>query len=57
MLGVVLVLLAAGCGGSSGSGQSADDLVAESVKATSAVTSFHLSIDTENIATSDTGPR
>ena len=55
VLAAVLVLLASGCGGGSGSGQSADDLVAASVEATSAVTSFHLSIDTENIATSNSG--
>jgi lipoprotein LprG len=49
---VVLVALAAGCGGS---GQSAEDLVAETVEATGAVESFHLVIDVENVETSDSG--
>jgi lipoprotein LprG len=49
---VLLVALAAGCGGS---GQSAEDLVAETVEATGAVESFHLVIDVENVKTSDSG--
>ena len=40
--------LAAGCGGG-GSGKPADELVAESVAKTSAVKSFHLVIDVENV--------
>jgi len=51
---LVVVLVAAGCGGG-GSAPAADDLVAESVAATSQVKSFHLVIDTSNIATSGSG--
>ena len=47
----LLVLVLAGCGG----GASADELVDESVAATSAVESFHLVIDVENVETSDSG--
>jgi len=51
---VALVAVAGGCGGG-GSGEPADALVAESVAKTSAVKSFHLVIDVENAAPSDTG--
>jgi hypothetical protein len=50
---LVLVLVVAGCGG--GSGKSADDLVSETVAKTGAIKSFHLSIDTKNVATSGSG--
>jgi lipoprotein LprG len=49
LVAVVLVALATGCG------QSAEDLVAETVKATGAVESFHLVIDVENVKASDSG--
>jgi lipoprotein LprG len=52
-VGLVLVGLLAGCGG--GSTKPAADLVSESVAKTSAVKSFHLVIDTENVATSPSG--
>jgi lipoprotein LprG len=48
----VLALLAAGCGGS---GPSADDLVAESIAATSEVESFHLVFDVQDVDTSGSG--
>jgi lipoprotein LprG len=48
LVAFVLVALA-GCG------QSAEDLVAETVEATGAVESFHLVIDVENVKTSDSG--
>jgi lipoprotein LprG len=51
---LVLVGASAGCGGG-GSGKSAEELVSESVTATSAVKSFHLSIDVENSAPSSKG--
>src|SRR3954447_17007869 len=54
VLTLVLVLGAAACGGGGG-GESADSLVADSVTATGAVKSFHLAIDTENVASSGSG--
>ena len=44
---LLVVALAAGCGGSSG--PSAQELVAESVAKTSAVKTFHLAIDIEHV--------
>jgi len=52
---LVLVGAVAGCGGGGGSGKSAEELVSEAVTATSAVKSFHLSIDVENSAPSNQG--
>jgi len=50
---IALVVLAAGCGGSSG--PSAQDLVTESVAKTSEVTTFHLVIDVANVPTPSSG--
>jgi lipoprotein LprG len=50
---LVLVVLLAGCGGSSG--PTAQELVTESVTKTSAVKTFHLVIDVANVPTPKTG--
>jgi lipoprotein LprG len=53
---IFLATLAAGCGGGGGGGgEPADQLVSESVAATSAVKSFHLVIDVQNAEQSDSG--
>ncbi len=50
---LLLVALAAGCGGSSG--PSAQELVAESVAKTSAVKTFHLVVDVEHVPAPSSG--
>jgi hypothetical protein len=50
---LVLVVVAAGCGGTSG--PTAKELVTQSIAATSAVKTFHLAVDIENVPAPRTG--